>query len=1356
MRKKQRMKDGHKDPVLLENAAQQDEVNSQISLLMKIVKEFSKTIESSGSKVDLLPGNNAFKHSKTTEHATSTTQNSDYFEKKMSNNLPMDSLDKSPGSPRCELSSDNHLLSKGDPPFPLKRKINLDKSQKPDNDLILSDGKSSSDKKMPPFPLRKSFLQDNFSDGRKIPAGKDDETKNSEDQNGTQKVNFEYFDPGNHWCRICNLAIGNIYELFQHLQSTKHKVKMDPDDRPWLPDSIRNPSNKPKYGQVQMAPIKGVEFLMSTTAFYCTICKEFSGDILSAEAHLKNENHNIAYQKHIEDNPNYEKRFNLDKAAGLQSFAFERNEETRNTDDSDHDDEENNASSKNSQQKIKKKTIKENSTSSRKESNITVKVEKEENAPKYPESVEECPNKDLEIVASPNLHNEDSTRSLSDPLPPKDKPVGQSSQSFRKSKIAIKLTGKSGIKPMQYPFVPPCIPVGKMLGRGKGSTFKSRIRKRFASKQIERPLSLDDFLTSSNQGKNIPVIFEVQPQTDTDNMEMKEPNENESVSKDDDADAPLVEYGPHMVTKDGKEKTSGVDQPPLSTLPPSAPSNPTPQQAAEELKEESILIPVLPPPPPPRPHYTWAQEDLNDMKLLGIDPASQIPLAEIRPPPLPLLLQQQKNKMGLKKGNGKSSKNEKSCLTESSTTNKIKNKDLSSGKTSMEPKTSPKKNKESKESQDSVKTALSLFKMEEEKLSSKIHKQMVNNSVKADSTTEASIEMVSKAPQIEKESESIQIKDSTILQPELKVTEVKEKKGIPISIAKSVSACAFLSGIPDVSSLNLQPTISLVPLPASLDMTLSGEREVPLPSRPDVLIQESEHNYALRLMENSEHLRPRSSHIHLHDNEDDDEDDDDNDSPAWKARTRKVKRKALNRKSEDDEDKSGPNSSSDSGSDSDSTSHNASRCLDSDDSTSPPLLTQEQEQNNLIAKHDSPPSLSAESPCLARNVALSCPSTVTLICSSKCDSSTLFTTPEPLCIDSSPILENSLSILNFDSVVRHRASKSTTRGQPAKKQVANKSGGRGSKKATMKKKNLLEAKPNAASRKANESELDLITANKIEQEKIIVKVTSHTSEGVPVISLTAASPNVANSCEPSTFPIATSSSSSSTTYTETETGDTSLVEAAAKKAETLPKMFMPTVVLHDIKYTMGRDLSQMTAIPASIENIPIFESENESDNDTKSDALKKSGYNSRCLEIESPSKSAEAFDPYMFLNRPTRPSVPSTSSCTDQTSSIIDCSSSHLGSCDSSPLTSIVAGGTTSSGQVTADSLPSLDHRSMVGSISDVTDSKYAFPEVFLENGEPETSMKLSTVDVLGPELPFESSGKSSISIGLNHLLTDF
>ena len=1078
-------------------------------------------------------------------------------------------------------------------------------------------------------------------------------------------------------------------------------------------------------------------------------------------------------------------------------------------------------------------------------------VQKEESIERSEESVEESNNKDCEVIMLPNLDKDDSSKPVSDELPVKEKTVSQSVQGSQKTKIAIKLTGKTGIKPVQYPVLPPCISVGKMPGRGKGRHLKSGFVKKLSFKEIKKPLSLDDFLTSSNKG-NIPVVsesgVEASTSSETAVSSIKKQilqNDKKTIDDDDDddADVPVVVYGPDVEPKDMNTKSSlGLDRIPLPAGPPPLSSDSVSPKTSEQSKEENFLITTQPIPPPSSSytvqqslltvdeefnssefnedghmlgknledkcpdqnnpptlapiigaHYLpysstsslvskhpsaksqgWTQEDLDDMKLLGIDPASQVPMAEIRPPPLPSMVHWQSNETEMKKRSENSAKDDqntntlnKNCSTSDfSAEDKAESGEevsLEKAKTSSfssvlsQPKISAEENDEnshfSTENQESVENIkpdvnISLLKTGEVS-PSKSQEEKVNISTKTEPQSEAITKTLSKSPDIVIEAESIPVKKKC--QPDDKVIESKEKKQNSISIAKSVSTNATLSGIGDVSSLNLQPTISLVPLPASFDMALSSNWEVPPPSRSDVLTRESEHNYALRFMENSDQVKSHRNPTQLHNDEE--EEDDDDDASDWTDGHLKAKQTILKNKSSDI-NKS--NSSSDSDSEGSSASHDQSRCLDSDNSTSPPVLSQEQEQFNR-SSNNSPPSLSAESPC---HVALSCPSTmmpVTLICSSKCDNSALFTTAEPLCIDSEPMLDDSMSILNFDSVVRNRTTKSTPRRRTAKKQAAgNKSSNRGSKKAAaaMKKKCSLEEKADSPTPKSNQADIKLLAGNKLEQEKIIVKVTSHTSEGVPVISLTAAS--VGNSSVSSTLPVSTSSSTSMfPTTMETEIGDTSLVEAAAKKAETLPKMFMPTVVLHDIKYTMGRDLSQMTAIPASIENIPIFESENESDSDVKSDLPKKSADNSqRSLEIESPSKSSEAFDPYMFLNRPTKSSVPSTSSSTNHSCSITTSSSSHLVG-ESSSFTSLAAGGTCSTGQVEADSLPSLDHGSMVSNMFDVADSKYAFPEVFLENGEPETSMKLSTIDVLGPELPFETSGKSSVSLGLD-LLTDF
>ena len=37
------------------------------------------------------------------------------------------------------------------------------------------------------------------------------------------QINYQYFDPCNHWCKACNVMVGNVYEYFNHLASEEHK-----------------------------------------------------------------------------------------------------------------------------------------------------------------------------------------------------------------------------------------------------------------------------------------------------------------------------------------------------------------------------------------------------------------------------------------------------------------------------------------------------------------------------------------------------------------------------------------------------------------------------------------------------------------------------------------------------------------------------------------------------------------------------------------------------------------------------------------------------------------------------------------------------------------------------------------------------------------------------------------------------------------------------------------------------------------------------------------------------------------------------------------------------------------------------
>ncbi|KAK7104305.1 serine/arginine repetitive matrix protein 2-like [Littorina saxatilis] len=178
------------------------------------------------------------------------------------------------------------------------------------------------------------------------------------------KVHFEYFDPGTHWCSTCNVMCGHMFDFFKHLETKKHQQKLDPFNRPWLVEAMQKAEKKPKpQGPVQAHPIKGLEFMQATAAFYCSLCSQFCGDLSIAETHIKSEEHNDKYRDYLSQHPYYEKRYMLERSAALATqkhFTPEEEEEKSNGSDSDSE-------KKSSDASKKKKSTKSNDKESPKE-----------------------------------------------------------------------------------------------------------------------------------------------------------------------------------------------------------------------------------------------------------------------------------------------------------------------------------------------------------------------------------------------------------------------------------------------------------------------------------------------------------------------------------------------------------------------------------------------------------------------------------------------------------------------------------------------------------------------------------------------------------------------------------------------------------------------------------------------------------------------------------------------------------------------------------------------------------------------------------------------------------------------------
>ncbi|XP_061167641.1 zinc finger protein 318-like [Saccostrea echinata] len=252
MRKKRRQKDGHKDPILLQNSKLQEEIAMQISKLRKLSE--------GKSPEEIQPQQKKIKVEKEPEKVKEDVEMAEGSESK----------DRS-GTPAI-------------------------KEEVPAPAVVKQEVKPETAVKQEEKPKQMSFQV-----------------------KGAQKTKYEFFDPGKHWCKLCNTVYdtATLFLEHTHLRHNKKWKNTDTYDRPWIPDQMKNPPQKKKGQKVEVVALKGPEFLFPTNGFYCVLCREFSGDVQCADFHLKTETHLSNYQKFLVDSPFYEQRRQLDRAKGL-------------------------------------------------------------------------------------------------------------------------------------------------------------------------------------------------------------------------------------------------------------------------------------------------------------------------------------------------------------------------------------------------------------------------------------------------------------------------------------------------------------------------------------------------------------------------------------------------------------------------------------------------------------------------------------------------------------------------------------------------------------------------------------------------------------------------------------------------------------------------------------------------------------------------------------------------------------------------------------------------------------------------------------------------------------------------------
>ncbi|NWX37288.1 ZN318 protein, partial [Notiomystis cincta] len=467
LRKKRREKDGHKDPLLVEVNRLQENIMKEIAELHKESDAADKK-QSELDKVAQILGINIFEKPRkpSVETKDSSEKNS-----------------KSENAKGAEKTSSSNKESK------TTNEKSRGRSPKP--------AESSSQSSKHPFQLANIY---------------------------------EYYDAGNHWCKDCNTICGTMFDFFTHMHNKKHRQTLDPYNRPWaLKTQSETKQDSIKRIDKITVPAKGSEFLIPITGYYCQLCHEFFGDQISAEQHVKSHPHNEKYKKHIDENPLYEERRNLDRQAGLavvlETERRRQNELKRKLVEKQKEEKD-----EKTPKIIKKEEVKSipesgegsNETQGKTDSSgrkmgITVKLKKEEKTEKKEEKKEESKKESPSQTSFGKFSWKKSEREDKIPgaAPKEESTEGNKEENKCQSvkshikPIEIKLSGKTVI-PHTSPWIPvvstptpakilPNLPVPTMIFRKSNTA------------TVSKPPPLNTFLSIKSSGtttKPLPVVKE--------------------------------------------------------------------------------------------------------------------------------------------------------------------------------------------------------------------------------------------------------------------------------------------------------------------------------------------------------------------------------------------------------------------------------------------------------------------------------------------------------------------------------------------------------------------------------------------------------------------------------------------------------------------------------------------------------------------------------------------------------------------------------------------------------------------------------------------------------------------------------
>ena len=126
-------------------------------------------------------------------------------------------------------------------------------------------------------------------------------SKNKSRSNPKKRISTEL-----HWCDVCGVFPKTAKDFLNHLHTEMHQNNVKNPEFPWREKMQGEEPVVHPNAPTKRTPIRGLQFFIPSTSWYCKICSFWMGDLHSASNHLKSMTHSEKYSEYVSKNPNFE------------------------------------------------------------------------------------------------------------------------------------------------------------------------------------------------------------------------------------------------------------------------------------------------------------------------------------------------------------------------------------------------------------------------------------------------------------------------------------------------------------------------------------------------------------------------------------------------------------------------------------------------------------------------------------------------------------------------------------------------------------------------------------------------------------------------------------------------------------------------------------------------------------------------------------------------------------------------------------------------------------------------------------------------------------------------------------------